>query len=551
MAEEVRGSIVTEILADNRDFIKKTLEAKKHVADLAKSIQSEYGVSSVQANSAATAAFRRTAHEINATHKANTALTSGMSKYVAGGIVGGVLAIAAAFAKAYHSIDKMDAAAKKLNISLGEEQYLNFASAMTDVDMDKITSGMSRLRQQIAAAEGGNKKAGDSFKNLGLNVKDLSKIDISQAYDKVGQAIKDLNNSTQQSGAAKSIFGKMGDEQLNLLRNTDDLRKKFAEMNNTLNETDKEAFNQLDDSVQLLSQQVKNDLLKGFAALAPAITLFSDALLIALRRTGELVQDIKGFVTFLVESKKYTTETDDRGYLERSRDFISMSAGDSYDILRSKITGEQNKYTADPANERPSMLPNWREGSTRDKGEAPKLMMTLERSFQTLADSVINTSKSMEQFRTNGLKNLLGIGDEQNKAAGQSYLSDILVKKPEAKSEEFNRIANDIRDRLDKGMGGDNAYIKSSIERLNSIAKSQSAYTFDDNGSLVEQSNKGMLEAAKLLQDAIKKPQEVKVKLELDKDRLLQVIKTDDGYTSWAVTAAKTAARNEAAAVTD
>lgn len=76
------------------------------------------------------------------------------------------------------------------------------------------------LSKNIAAAKGGNKAAIDSFKTLGISVKDLGKMSAADVMMKARDSMSGMEDKTQRTATMLKVFGKAGTEMLGWVKQT-------------------------------------------------------------------------------------------------------------------------------------------------------------------------------------------------------------------------------------------------------------------------------------------------------------------------------------------
>ena len=97
-------------------------------------------------------------------------------------------------------------------------QSLQFAAEVSEVPVEALSMGLMRLQRAMFASGNGAMGAGAAFKAFGLNQKDLAKMDSTEAFTAVAQAISDVKNPAEQTALAMKIFGRGGAQLLPLMK---------------------------------------------------------------------------------------------------------------------------------------------------------------------------------------------------------------------------------------------------------------------------------------------------------------------------------------------
>ena len=101
----------------------------------------------------------------------------------------------------------------KTGIAIDALMILNQAGK--DAGIENLTGAVSKMQKVlIAVAEGGAGPAADALNQLGLSAKDLAKIPANEALDKIGAAIRKIDDPAKKAATSMAIFGKSGAELL-------------------------------------------------------------------------------------------------------------------------------------------------------------------------------------------------------------------------------------------------------------------------------------------------------------------------------------------------
>jgi len=103
----------------------------------------------------------------------------------------------------------------KTGIAIDSLMILNQAGK--DAGIENLTGAVSKMQKVlIAVAEGGAGPAADALTQLGLSAKDLARMPANEALDKIGAAIRKIDDPAKKAATSMAIFGKSGAELLPL-----------------------------------------------------------------------------------------------------------------------------------------------------------------------------------------------------------------------------------------------------------------------------------------------------------------------------------------------
>ncbi len=402
------------------------------------------------------------------------------------------IGVTEALKSAYENVDKIVASSNKLDISAASFQGLSYAAKISNVDVGALEEGMAHLRRTIGEAVNGNEAAKSSFRALGLDARKLADMGLDKAYIQVGKAVTNFSDSTDQASASMAVFGRRGQEQLKLLRNdVEGLVNEAAKMGLALTPHDIEEFEKLDKQVKTLSYTIEGQLNKAFVALAPSISK-------AITLIGEFKDASKSTVAAVDNSDWFNAYIDK---LSKGTAAIGRGIGDAVYTAQDLLgySGDPTKFKSTNI----SSVPSVGGGATKPPAIIDASANAVAAAFKKVADSATQAALGLSSFKTEKLKDFLGIKE----ASGKDYLNSILAAKPQRVDEDFTRLAQEIRDMVESGQQGFGGSIQGKVAQLKEIANAPVGQ-YDGN------TNSGQLAAVKGFEDLIKKvskPQDVNV----------------------------------------
>jgi hypothetical protein len=141
------------------------------------------------------------------------------------GFKGAMVAMAAAtgFAalikKSLESADELSKMSQKIGMSTESLSTLKYAAALADVSLDSLGTGLKKMSKNAADAADGTGEAKDSFKALGIQLKDndgnLKKSDALLL--ELSSKFEGLSDGSEKTALAMKIFGRSGADMIPLL----------------------------------------------------------------------------------------------------------------------------------------------------------------------------------------------------------------------------------------------------------------------------------------------------------------------------------------------
>jgi hypothetical protein len=218
-------------------------------------------------------------------------MAQGAGQFIAGKLVDALTSIPMKIReslKAFQDLTgKLADMSARTGIAASSLQALAQAGKPVGVSMGQIVSSVEMLKRRLDSSP-------KAFEKFGLSVAELKNMAPDQAFMRVAQAVREVENPMLRSAAAIQLFGRAGSSMLPLI--TSDMEKTMArarELGIVLDEVSIAAGDSLGDAIQLLDDTMEgfwNNLVAGIAktpALHVALVQLQDVF-------GSLSQWVKG-----------------------------------------------------------------------------------------------------------------------------------------------------------------------------------------------------------------------------------------------------------------
>lgn len=194
------------------------------------------------------------------------------------GALGAGLSVAGLTAATRAQLQSVDAAAKlsdRLGIATERLIGLQHAADLSGASSELLATSLQKMQVNLgkAAADGG--PAADAFKKIGLSAAELATMETDEAFYRIADAIKAIQNPYERTAAAVAIFGKgAGDLLPTLLQGSEALREQAAEtiaFGTAISRVDAAQIEAANDAMTRVKQAVLGVGTQIAATLAPAI----------------------------------------------------------------------------------------------------------------------------------------------------------------------------------------------------------------------------------------------------------------------------------------
>lgn len=219
--------------------------------------------------------------------KTSVAAAAVLGKALVAGGVAATAALAALYVRTSQQIDATAKLADRLGMTTDALSALQFQADLSGVASETLNKSLEKMSMTIGDAITKGGAAADSFERLGLSAHELAKLPADQQLSKIADSISKMDSAAEQAAAANAIFGRSGQEMLNILRDgsagIEDARKKADAYGVTLSRVDAakvEAANDAWDESQQVLTGIANRITVKLAPVVEAVLkLFNDAAL--------------------------------------------------------------------------------------------------------------------------------------------------------------------------------------------------------------------------------------------------------------------------------
>ena len=110
--------------------------------------------------------------------------------------------------------------AERLGVTTAQVQKLQYAGAMTGVQLDTIAGALDRLaraKEKVLNQDAGSQKLLESFNRFGITIADIEKMAPVELFDKISESVSKTGTNASVTADAMDLFGKSGGKLIPLL----------------------------------------------------------------------------------------------------------------------------------------------------------------------------------------------------------------------------------------------------------------------------------------------------------------------------------------------
>lgn len=238
-----------------------------------------------------------------------SAAIGGVAGVVGGAVVGAVGAAIDAVSNLVNSYGELGGRltdmSDRTGLSTETLGELDYAATKSGTSLDTLEGSLAKMGNKLVDAAAGSKTARAAFTTLGLSVEELSQLSPDQQFERIAQAISEIDDPAARTAAAMDVFGKSGADLLPLMKDgaagIQAFRKEAVGLGR-LSGRDVDALDQLGDTFETLGIGAYNAGATVTAAFAPVLTDLAEAALPVVQTLAGVASSIGDAVSGVLKA---------------------------------------------------------------------------------------------------------------------------------------------------------------------------------------------------------------------------------------------------------
>lgn len=173
----------------------------------------------------------------------------------------------------------------------------SFAAGQTGSSLEEVEAGIGKMQKTLAAADEESKKAVETLAKLGIEIDELQGLTPEVQFEKLAEAISDIEDPAKRTAAAMEVFGKAGRKLIPMMRDFKALRQQARDNGLVFTREDAEKADNFGDKMDAVWGQMKFGWALIGGAVVPAIEKVVSAINSALtsvlrwlKENGDLIE---------------------------------------------------------------------------------------------------------------------------------------------------------------------------------------------------------------------------------------------------------------------
>lgn len=169
-------------------------------------------------------------HGLNKAQKSLASFGSASVKYAAAGVGVFTAAMGLGTKRALDQVDALADLSASTGVAIADLMGLGQAYKEAGLSADQSAKDINKMQDTLAKASGGGSAQLDAFARLGLDVKELMALSPVEQFQRIGDAIMQVQNQAERVSLARAIYGKSGAGLTAVFGNIEETRKSLGKM---------------------------------------------------------------------------------------------------------------------------------------------------------------------------------------------------------------------------------------------------------------------------------------------------------------------------------
>lgn len=355
------------------------------------------------------------------------------------------------FLEQVDAVDKLVTQSIKLGTTVNELEGYRFAlESIANVDPSAADAMLTKLARTIGDAALKGEEADGAFKTLGLDLKSLANSSTTKAFETVVEALRKVENKTEQLALATKLFGRSGADLLPVIRDTaaayDYAAAASKRLGVELSDIEIAQIQEADTALEEMQRAITGIVRSITVELVPAIAGFTSLIVDGSKELNPMLVWLKTFIEGWGLVAAFAT--DFVNSLTKRNAFEHGSAMGKYlDALREAELGFNKKVTALPPATTADVIASEAAIDIVTKKEAAE-MAAVERIAEKEREEDMRTHDRFKKLQEDDLREIAKEKEaiqKSNADAARGILEDI---------DPLNRIKREIEEINELVRGG-------------------------------------------------------------------------------------------------
>lgn len=186
--------------------------------------------------------------------------------------------------------DQLGKTANKLGITTEALQAMHYAGGLAGIGVQEMESNLVRMTNAVQEARDGTGAASKTFKDMGLNIKELAGLAPDKQFEAISEAMGGLGSQSKRVSSAIDIFGKAGSDMLTVMAGgknvLSDARKEIEALGIGISAIESKKIENANDAIGRVGSVIKGLGEKIMSQLAPYIEYVSNKFLQWVKDSG-------------------------------------------------------------------------------------------------------------------------------------------------------------------------------------------------------------------------------------------------------------------------
>ena len=202
--------------------------------------------------------------------------------------------------------DRIDKLSQKVHMSRQGFQEWEYILSQNGTSIEVLQGGMKKMNKTLDDAKSGNEKAQESFKRVGLSMKELKNATPEEAFEMTVEALQKMPDGAEKAALASELLGRSGSELMPLLNGSSDsvkeLKKQAHDLGIVLSDDAVNSSALFTDTLDNLQRSFGAVVSKVGVAVMPIMQQFADWILANMPTIQAVFGAVFGFIQRVVQT---------------------------------------------------------------------------------------------------------------------------------------------------------------------------------------------------------------------------------------------------------
>tara|TARA_R110002126_G_scaffold156424_1_gene303774 strand:+ start:593 stop:1678 length:1086 start_codon:yes stop_codon:yes gene_type:complete len=193
----------------------------------------------------------------------------------------------------FKKLDTLGKLSDSLEVSPDFLQGLDLAATQTGSSFATAQKALSKFVRSVGEAKAGTGEGIQGLEILGVQLEDIENLNVEEQFLKIAESIKAMEDPNLKAAAAAKLFGRSGQDMINLFNQGEEGLKSFIaqqkELSGGISRDDIKRVEEANDAIDKMKRSWEGIVQQVAVRLGPAITVISNAITVLVKKMQKII----------------------------------------------------------------------------------------------------------------------------------------------------------------------------------------------------------------------------------------------------------------------